>query len=298
MITNAILYRLDSAYPLSAAALEDRLQAAQFTPCGPTQEKAVGFVPPRGHEHGTLVEWVGSQLILKMVTETKSVPSAVISRHVAELLKLRLQKTGRKAGKKEIRDLKDDIRLELLPDAFPVQTATLILIDPVAKLLVIDATSQAKADDVVSFLISTVSDPTFSMHLLTTQVSPGAAMAVWLASGDEPEGFTVDRDCELKAQDESSAVVRYARCALDTEEVRDHVKAGMAPTRLALTWKDRVSFVLTDGLQIRKITFLEVVFSKDTEQAADDFDANVTISTGELRQLIPDLVAVLGGEVV
>lgn len=297
MITNAILYRLDSAYPLSVPALEERLQAAQFAPCGATQEKTVGFVPPRGQEHGALVESVNGQLLMKLVTETKAVPGAVIQRHLDELLKVTFQKTGRKAGKKEIRELKDDIRLELLPDAFPVQTGTLIWIDPAAGLLVVDAASQAKADDVVSFLIAAVSDPTFALHLLNTQVSPVAAMGVWLASGDAPTGFTVDRDCELKAADESRAVVRYARCALDTDEVRDHIKAGKMPTRLALTWNDRVSFTLTDGLQIRKIEFLDVVFSKDTAQAADDFDANVTISTGELCQLIPDLVDVLGGEI-
>jgi recombination associated protein RdgC len=73
------------------------------------------------------------------------------------------------------------------------------------------------------------------------------------------------------------------------------------PTRLALTWNDRVSFVLTEALQLKKVTFLESVF-EDTAKAAgdgkdDNFDADVLISTGELSQLIPDLMEALGGEV-
>ena len=66
-----------------------------------------------------------------------------------------------------------------------------------------------------------------------------------------PAGFTVDRECELKAPDESKAVVRYSRHALDIEEVQQHIGTGKVPTRLAMTWEGRVSFVLTEALQIK-----------------------------------------------
>jgi recombination associated protein RdgC len=62
-----------------------------------------------------------------------------------------------------------------------------------------------------------------------------------------------------------------------------------------MTWNDRVSFVLTDSLQLKKLDFLDGVFAG---RPADDegFDADAAIATGELRQLIPDLVEALGGE--
>jgi recombination associated protein RdgC len=72
------------------------------------------------------------------------------------------------------------------------------------------------------------------------------------------------------------------------------------PTRLALTWEDRVSFVLTEALQLKKIAFLETVFegnaSSPGDTKDDNFDADVAIATGELRKLIPDLLEALGGE--
>jgi recombination associated protein RdgC len=108
----------------------------------------------------------------------------------------------------------------------------------------------------------------------------------------------VDRECELKAADESRAVVRYARHALDTEEVRQHVATGKLPTRLALTWEGRVSFVLTESLQLKKLAFLEGVFETSGAERADGFDADTAIATGELRKLLPDLLEALGGEVV
>ena len=120
-------------------------------------------------------------------------------------------------------------------------------------------------------------------------------MAHWLSTKEAPAGFSVDRECELKACDESKAVVKYGRHALDIDEVSQHIAMGKVPTRLALTWADRVSFVLTDGLQLKKITFLESVFEGNRDSEADAFDADVAIATGEIRRLIPDLLETLGG---
>jgi recombination associated protein RdgC len=94
-------------------------------------------------------------------------------------------------------------------------------------------------------------------------------------------------------------VVRYARHALDIEEVQQHITNGKLPTRLAMTWQGRVSFMLTETLQIKKLTFVEGVFQDDAASSKEDrFDADAAIATGEIRKLIPDLVEVLGGEMV
>jgi recombination associated protein RdgC len=70
----------------------------------------------------------------------------------------------------------------------------------------------------------------FAVTLLNTQQSPATTMAKWLTTQEPPPGFSIDRECELKAADESRAVVRYARHALDTDEVRQHVATGKLPT--------------------------------------------------------------------
>ena len=92
--------------------------------------------------------------------------------------------------------------------------------------------------------------------------------------------------------------VRYARHPLDIEEVQAHIAAGKLPTKLALTWDGRVSFVLSEGLQIKKLALLDTVTEGQGKGGKDDsgFDADVAIATGELRLLIPDLIEALGGE--
>jgi recombination associated protein RdgC len=290
---NMIVYRIAEQWQGALEQLEEALAKAPFTECGATQEKSVGFVPPRGEQHGLLAESVGGQWVLRYMTESKMLPGSVLARKVKEKAARIEQETGRKPGKKESRELKEEAKLDLLPMAFTKQGSMWVWIDREARTLVLDTASQGRADEVVSLLVELL--PGFAVSLLDTQTSPQAAMAHWLKEQEPPVGFTVDRECELKSADEAKAVVRYARHPLDIDEIRAHIEAGKMPTKLALTWDDRVSFVLTEGLQLKKITFLDVVFEG---QAPDDqgFDTDVAIATGELSKLIPDLVEALGGE--
>ena len=93
---------------------------------------------------------------------------------------------------------------------------------------------------------------------------------------EPPAGFTADRETELKAADESKAIVRYARRPLDIDEVRQHIEHDKLPTKLAMTWTMtwamtwdvRVRFVLTEGLQIKSITLLDAVSSCTTNASS------------------------------
>ena len=289
-----IVYRIAPQWQVGLETLEDALQKAPFAACGATQERAVGFVPPRGEAHGPLAESVGGQWNLRFMVEAKVLPGSVLARKVQDKVDQIERETGRKPGKKEKRDLKDEAKLDLLPMAFTKMGSMWVWIDPQARTLVLDTGSQARADEVVSQLVELL-PAGFAVALLHTQTSPQTAMAHWLKEQDPPAGFTVDRECELKSPDETKAVVRYARHPLDIEEVQQHIQAGKLPTRLALTWDDRVSFVLTEGLQLKKIAFLDTVFEG---QAQDEggFDTDVAIATGELSKLLPDLIEALDGE--
>ena len=296
MFKNVIMYRIGAGWSASVAEIETSLDGARFVECGASQEKAIGWTEPRGEAHGPLVEAISGQLILKLKIETRALPGSVITKKAKERAAHIEASTGRKPGKKEIREIKDDIKLELMPLAFSKESSVWVWIDAEAGLLVIDAGSQARADEVVTMLVKCLSG--LAVALIDTQVSPTAAMSEWLITQEAPAGFTVDRECELKAADESKAVVRYTRHPLDTDEVREYVESGKLPTRLALTWDSRVSFMLTEGLQVKKLAFLDVVFEGTSSGKADDFDADVAIATGELRKLLPDLLAALGGETV
>lgn len=298
MFKNVMVYRIVSPWTMTQEQVEAALQRSRFAPCAATQEKSVGWIEPRGQAHGPLVEVVGGQWLLQQMVETRSVPASVVKRKVEERVQQIEASTGRKPGKKEKRDLAEDARQALLPQAFTKQSRLRVWIDPAQARLVLDAASQARADEAITALVTAIDG--LAMEPIDTQTAPSTAMAQWLSTHDAPPGFSVDRECELKASDESRAVVRYTRHALDTEEVSGHISMGKLPTRLAMTWNDRVSFVLTDALQLKKLALLDVVLEDKPAAAGDGrddgFDTDVALITGELRQLLPALFEALDGE--
>lgn len=292
---NVIVYRIEASWSQSHGQVEQALDPLRFVPCSPSQEKSAGWVEPRGEEHGPLVESIGGQWLLEYMIESKTLPASVVRRKVEERAAQIEATTGRKPGKKEKKELKEDVTHELLPLAFTRHARIAVWIDPAARRLVVNASNVARADEVVTSLVKALEG--FAVAQINTQVEPAAAMSDWLSTQEPPAGFTIDRECELKASDESKAVVRYAKHPLDIEEVRQHIADGKRPTRLAMTWDDRVSFELTEGLQLRKIVFLEGTLDDAPASAKEDnFDADAAIATGELGQLVPELIEALGGE--
>lgn len=293
MFKNAVIYKLTREAGLCANDLLEGVEPLRFVECGATQKKAAGWIPPRGHEHGALVEVVAGHYFLRLMVETKVVPSQVLKRRTEEQIKRMEEQTGRKPGKRHRKEISEGVELELLPLAFSKRTPVSVWIDPGASLLIVDAASASMAEDAVSLLVKAVDG--LQVRQLETALAPSAAMTNWLLEGAATPQFSIDRDCELRATDEIKSVVRYGRHLLDSEEVKAHLRAGKRPSHLGMTWESRVSFVLTDRGTLKRVAFLDVVFEKSN--AADDgFDSEAVIVSSELSSLIGDLVQALGGE--
>lgn len=299
MFKNVWVHGVASGWPESLEVLDAALRRMIFEPCGASQDKAVGWIEPRhsGGDigNGPLVESVNGQWMLRFMAEVRQVPTSVIKRRVDEMVQQIEATTGRKPGKKEQRDMKEEAMAALLPQAFPRQQSTWVWLDPTHRRMVLDTTSAGRADDIITALVKLLDG--FSVEPLNTATSPAVAMATWLTEQAAPAGFDIGKECELKSADETQAVVRYARHPLLTDEVRDHIAVGKQPTRLALDWDGRVSFLLTDTLQLKKVAFADDVLeqAKAQGQRADDFDGNVLMLTAEMTPLIGDLIDALDG---
>lgn len=295
MFKQATLYKITLPQPMLAATLEAALTENKFQPCGATQTKSIGWVPARGDAHGAMAEHIDGQILMRIAIETKSVPGPTVKRKTDELAKKFQEHTGAKPGKKITKELKESAILELLPAAFPKLKHVNVWINPEAGTMLVDSASSATTDDVVNAMVN-IFEEGVMVSSIHTEMSPSAAMAHWLGTGEAPFNFTVDRECELKSTDEMKSVVRYGRHLLDTDEVRAHITSGKVPTKLALTWHGRVSFLLDDCMRLKKIAILDVASDDQDSQHDDAFDGNAAIATGELRGLIPDLIDALGGE--
>ncbi|MDP5007736.1 MAG: recombination-associated protein RdgC [Glaciimonas sp.] len=294
---NLQIYRIPAPWAISSEQLEGFLSKQAFGECSSLEMQSQGWISPR--ENGMLVHTVNGQMILALCTEKKLLPATVVNQVTKARATEIEEQQGFAPGRKQLKDLKEQITDELLPRAFSIRRTTWVWIDPVNGWLVVDASSPTKAEEVLKLLLGSVDK--LQISGLRTVLSPVTSMTDWIVAdeGGVPKGFTVDQDTELRATGESKATVRYVRHTLEVEDVRRHIASGKQCTRLAMTWADRVSFVLTEGLSIKRITPLDVIKEEnDTSSTNDDerFDSDIMLMTGELNKLMGDIVFALGGE--
>ena len=295
LFKNLQVFKLHPGFLPGAQEMNAQLERGRFVPCGNQDPASRGWVSPRS---GDLVHMAGGQWLLCLQSEVRLLPADVVNAEVKKRAAHIAEEQGYPPGRKALRELKDRVTEDLLPAAFRRQRKTHVWIDPVNGWLGVDASSSQKAEDVLEHLRLCLD--TLPLSLVNTNKSPVSAMSDWLASGEPPEGFTIDKECEVKATDETKAMVRYVRHSLDGEDVRTHLAAGKFPTRLGMTWDDRLSMVLTEKFEIKRLAFLELAM-KDAYATAQDmdeeFDADLVLMAGEFGRLLPALVNALGGYV-
>ena len=291
---NLQLYRLAKDKPLTdLTGFEQGLSGFVLAPCSSCDPQSLGWVAPT--PSGALIHSVNLQWLLALGVEKRLLPASVVKQFANDRAKLIEEAEGRRVGRKEMRDLRESIQIELMPRAFVQRRTTFAWIDPAAGWLAVDAGAPAKADELLEHLHKSIDS--FGARLPATQISALSAMTALVAAGEAPHGFSIDQDLELRSPD--NAVVRYAKHTLEGDEVRQHIAQGKVVTRLALTWRDKISFVLNDKLQIKRLVFLDILKEQSEGQSENDderFDLDFTLMTGELAELITDLMLALGGE--
>ena len=288
-------YRIEPAQMPDAAALSTALQQRPFNPCLGLDWFSEGWSAAASHIDDPLLK-VRHAWLLALKREDKVLPAGVIR----DLLDTRIEQIEeqefRKIGRKEKQVLKEQITDDLLPRAFTCSNRLTALIDMQRNWLMIDSATASKAENLLTCLRD--ASTAFPAALVHTNLSPQSAMTDWLINGDAPSGFALANDCELKAAGENGAVLRCSRQDLTAEEVQRHLKNGKHATKLGLVWRDRIRFVLTESMQLKRLQFLDVI-QEEAAQAGDDIaslnEATLLLMTEELGALADDLINALGG---
>lgn len=294
---NLFVYRYAGDWSIKADDFEACLSENALQPCASFAMESRGWVQP-GKEQRFLYTMQRHWLFAQGVDQ-KLLPSTIV-RQVAEDRAADLaQKLAHPIGRKQMRDLRLQVTDELLPKALTRRRKTHAWIDTVGGWLIIDLAADGKADELMEALRKACDELPPVRHLETAK-SPGAMMTHWVESGDAPANFSIDMDLELQSADSSKQIVRYVHHPLDGRDIQAHIKSGKVATRLGMTWKDRISFVLTDKLQIKRITFQDILKNEgENDQTAqseeEKFDIDFALMTGELSQCLDDLVEALGG---
>lgn len=289
------IYRLTGESTPETAQLTAALEKNPYQPCTGLDWFSEGWVAPANHLAEPVFASQGCQL-LALKRQDKVLPAAVI-RDIVDGKTAEIEAAEhRKVGRKEKLAIKEQVTDDLLPRAFTRTSRLAAYLDARRRWLMVDSGTASKAEALVSKLREAL--PPFPAALPRTTMAPHTAMTDWLAAGEAPAGFELDAECELKDSSENGAVVRCVRMDLTADEIRQHIATGKQVTRLGLIWKERVRFVLTDTLQLKRIQFLDVL-QDEASQAGDDsaslFEATFTLMSAELGDLVEGLIEALGG---
>lgn len=291
---NAQVFRLPKNWSVTRENLADHLAEKRFVECGPHEPRSAGWVPPVSENEDVLVHSVAGQWLICLQSAERVLPPAVVKRELDVRCQELTQKQGYAPGRRQKGEIKEQIHSELLPQAFVRYRKTYAWIDPTNGWLVIDSSSTTKAEDFTHALINSMSP--MPIGIVRTQQSPAEVMANWLAEGEGSHGFSLDGDCTMRSMDEGARSVTY-RNGLEDEQIKEHLGKGLRPEQVSLTFDDRVSFTLTQGLALRKINLLDIVKeqAQDARDNAEMFDATFAIMTGELIKVFDNLIEAHGG---
>ncbi len=295
---NLMVYRLSRDITLSADEMEKQLAAFTFSPCGSQDMAKTGWVPPMGSHSDALTHASNGQIVICARKEEKILPSPVIKQALeAKISKLEADQ-GRKLKKTEKDSLKDEVLHSLLPRAFSRFSQTMMWIDTVNGLIMVDCASAKKAEDTLALLRKSLGSLPVVPLALETPIE--LTLTEWVRSGDVPAGFALMDEAELKAILEGGGVIRCKQQDLVCDEIATHIEAGKVVTKLALDWQERIQLLVADDGSIKRLKFADTLREQnddiDREDFGQRFDADFILMTGELAALIKNLVEALGGE--
>jgi len=296
---NARVFRFTKPFDITAEALEEKLQADAFKPCGPQETMRQGWVSPLGKHSDLLVHSANGYHLIALRKEEKILPGPVVKEAVEERAEAIELEQSRKVRRKEKDEIKEQVMLEMLPQAFSRNRRCYAYLAPQDGVMVVDAGSAKQAEDLASTLRKTLGS--LPVRPPAVEQAPAFTFTGWLNETiDHPASIELGNECELKDPSEDGGVVRCKGLDLKADEIRNHLEAGMQVTKLSLTWDNNVHLVLDEELGIRRLKFGETLQDQldgvDADDAIAKFDAAFTIMTLELSRMIPGLLEALGGE--
>jgi recombination associated protein RdgC len=295
-LRNLCVFISNETFPWSAADIEHALGAALCPECGTQTVSVGGFVPPIKGE-AAMTHVVDGLAICVYQETTRVLPSAVLAEEVEERIEHIQTSEGRSVGRREKADIRDQAHFELLPRAFTRSKRTACLIDLRAGRVWVDASSENRAETVITALREALGS--LPVAPPEPRINPADELSHWVA-GDRalPTGFECGDRCVLESTDEEKSSVRVNAMDLQQSEIQAHLAAGMQITKLNIAVDDALEFDLDEQLHLKRIRALDLIQDDldtvDGEDAVTELIARVALQGEALRGILDRLYTHFG----
>lgn len=295
---SASVFQFLDDFSMTPEELEEALVKKSYEPVNRRQLLSYGWAPPMGDEGEQLAHTASGFMLLKARREERILPSSVIADHMAERIE-KLEKTlERKIRGKEKLDIRDNVVMELTPQAFTKSTYDQVLIMPKQGLLIIDNVSAKKVDQCTSLLRESLGS--LPIAPVQTEIGQAGLFTRWLKGTRKlPSDLFMGDECVLQDEDNIAGTVRCNKQDLSSDEIRALSTTGKHVQRLGLTLNETVSFVLDDEFGFSKIKFVDTSPEDGSDTGDLDaravFDGNFSLMALEFSTLFPRMIEIFGG---
>lgn len=252
-----------------------------------------GFTHPNAFTDLAVFE-AQKTMLISLMREEKVLPSADVNHKLDEQVVKIQTAEGRNVGRREKQELREAIIDDLLPKALIKSSRTYGLF--AGEWLFVDTANRRKAENLLTKLREALGG--LPAQQPVPRQSPASLMTNWLLQGEAQGRFVLDSDVTLVGVGDVAPKVKISRKDLTDEDVVQHAKNGMKVTELGLVWNDRVAFILTQDLTLKRIQWLDVV-QEEAEGSCDDAEsmayATQLLMAAALSVILGELVDLLGG---
>lgn len=290
---NALFYDYELNEEVNFAEL---LGEELLKPCPPHARFVYGFLPAINDE--LILEVAGATLIC-LGKEERLLPRSVITKLLAERVQDIQIQQNRTIKRAERAQMAEDLEFELLPKSFCIQKRLHALLDTKNKRLIINTASENQASQLIGSLRKAI--PGFQVQPLFHSERLSLRFAEWIANPSSlPQSFRLASDCALFSLDDEKKRITFKGYELPAEEIATLLGQGLVAAELSLVWNERIQFTLTQDLIFKRIKTHDYLIDEFNEirKLEEEYlqrDAELTLLSGELRALLADLLAGLGG---
>ena len=273
---------------LPAKALADLDIAPVADPSG-GQWSTIGFVAPFKGEP-MAVDLEGSGYLMTVQFNNRVLPAKVrndaLDARIAKLESLQ----GRKASKKDFAELRDQVEFDLLPKAFIRRSTVPVLFRQ--DMMLICTSSQRKADDIASLLVSTF--PDLAPWPVQTKEPPVSILTDIAISGSRDK-FTASDSALLKG--EGKRQIRIKNKAIADGDIHDLIDAESYSVRELGMWtgvdpdNPDITFSVSANLTFKSAELPNI----QSVSIGKDLFGFTVLCAQSFTNLVRDFVQVCGG---
>lgn len=287
LIKNASVYKAELP---SADNLRKHLEERKFAEIQPSEGETIGFVEVP-HADDLVATFTGG-MAFALRYDAKVMPSSAITAEVNKRALALENEQGFRPGRKQRRELRENVIFDFLPKALVKSTVVTCFYDTENKYLIIPTASAPMADRITSQLVhacGSIKTTTINISNLTFGLT--TRLMAWLDNDDTAFGEFDPCDAVSLKRMKETIVVRREALAGSEHGIHEAITSGFHVNQIKFTRDGAYSFGLTSDFRFRGISFETVEDDTEFPDKIEEFKHEAAVQVLSLAGILNNLCA-------